>query len=114
MSLMWIIYWITRLDSIQGLFVCMMMFGIIGSIVYTIGYSIAKEEFRLTKFGIAVAIIGSLGMVFVPSTKTAYMMAGAYAAEQVQKNPNMIQMEHDIITILQNKIKKELVQSNSK
>ena len=75
-------YWITRLDAMNNLFMCLTVFGVVVGVVSTaLGFclngSIGDEDERksgkvLLKVGIVslvVFVIGLLGALFVPTTK---------------------------------------------
>lgn len=88
----WLIYWITRLDAIQILFIVATMLCGMGVLVSMAFYDL--EEWKPGKVWarrfLLIAIIPALGLVFVPSTKEAaaiYLIPKIANNEQVQKVP---------------------------
>lgn len=77
------IYWITRLDSIQGLFILLTIISGILFTIFSLGLIINMSEGVSTEFQnkaikriIPVLIISILGIVFIPTTKEALMIWG--------------------------------------
>lgn len=79
------IYWITRFDSIYGVFVTFIIIGIIGIISFIVWYILSnadkdKEGVKRGKKGIILAgiplLIGILGTIFIPTTKEALLIYG--------------------------------------
>lgn len=75
-------YWITRLDALNNLFICFIVFGIIAGIVATVlgfcfnGMACDEDEYKAGKALLKVAVvslvvfvIGLLGDLFIPTTK---------------------------------------------
>ena len=104
----WLIYWITRLDSIMGCAIVLSILGGIGCVVYivwrilegvhyegTYSSSWGGEQYGLARKAIGRVVIpifvaGLLVAVFIPTTKEAcaiYLIPKIANNEQVQKVP---------------------------
>lgn len=69
----------------------------------------AKDALRSSyrKFSvraIIVSIIISLGLVFLPSEKTAYTMVAAYMAQKVVEDPKVQQLSGKVLQIVEQKL----------
>lgn len=87
----WDIYWITRLDNLQLVFI--LGLGVsLGLSVMTLIESSSVEDFvkPVCKYFLPVAVVCTMGLVFVPSTKSAaamYVVPAIVNSETVQKIP---------------------------
>lgn len=87
----WDIYWITRLDNLQLVFI--LGLGVsLGLSVMTLIESDSVEDFvkPVCKYFLPVAVACAMGLVFVPSTKSAaamYVVPAIVNSEAVQKIP---------------------------
>lgn len=59
---------------------------------------------RWIKRGLALSIISATVLVFVPTEKTAYTMVGAYAAQKVAENDKVQAMSGKVLTIIEQKL----------
>lgn len=50
---------------------------------------------------------------FIPSERTMYVMAGAYAAQQVAENPNVQRLSGKVLTVIEGKLD-EIIDDNVK
>ena len=89
------IYWLTRLDPLEGLFVLMFVLGlfpyIVSLLIYLAGRANGDEEVaatckKISRITLPVWIIGILGMTFVPNTKEA---AAIWVVPKVVNNDQM-------------------------
>ena len=85
-------YWLTRLDQINGLFLFLAIFATISAISSTVVFFIKKQDWEddayesdkrwmdfwsgILKKSVIVCIIAFSGLIFVPTTKEALMIYG--------------------------------------
>ena len=81
------IYWLTRLDGINGFFNVMTVFGIVFTVISIVGYIVTKNDdyvddcwkelwIKLFKYCLPTTIIITLLFIFTPTTKEALMIWG--------------------------------------
>lgn len=76
------IYWLTRLDSICGLFGIMTFISVIVIIIFSISYFVEelydnkKGFYKILKISFFTFVFGVLGIIFVPTSKEALMIWG--------------------------------------
>lgn len=123
MDLALLVYGISLLHGIGAFFVtCLMVCGALGffSVVYRFTecdarsyYSQNENEQRIAngvtamkwlwRF-LAIGILSSWVLIFLPTEKTAYTMVGAYAAQKVAENEKVQQMSGKVLTIIEQKL----------
>jgi TRAP-type C4-dicarboxylate transport system permease large subunit len=102
------IYWLTRLDDIRTMFIGFVIFGILFTIGFTIGYFAYKcdncndseEELstlsKIRKFAIvsfAFLIFGTIGLIFTPTTKQGLLIYGIKeTVEYLDEHPTIKQL----------------------
>lgn len=96
------IYWITRLDSINGALVLFAITSIIVAVIAVLIWAIEDlyddkllicKRFIRTSMAIFVASI--LGLVFIPSTKDALLIYGAGGSIEYIKNNDVVKQLPD-------------------
>lgn len=105
MSLVMVVYLIGQLDNIQCLFATSSFISAIISIIAWAAY--ANHAIKRKTFPILMTIMFCLSLIaaaLIPSTKTAYAMAGAYAVEKVENNPKIQAIQGDVLTIIANEV----------
>lgn len=105
--LIWAIGMLPKLGFFLGLTLAALILYIL--IYYAVWYlddGIEKPSHRTGAMLTAMFI--SILLVITPSTKTAYMMVGAYAAQRVIEAPETKQITGKIITIINDKLDQEL------
>lgn len=107
MELMWIVYIISILTKINSIAVIGFSFGALLVCIALIVF--LGEEIRVAlvwaKWAAIAASLCLIVSVLVPSEKTLYIMAGAYAAQKVIAHPEVRDMSEDVLVIINNKLK---------
>lgn len=122
MELAFLVYFISLLDSMTGVFFALAFTSVVLAFAYlmtsadyhskyTNGY-VSKDKVELFKtktartwkwfkiwLGMSVAFF--MFANFIPSQKTAYMMVSAYAAQKVAENPKTIELSSKVIKIIE-------------
>lgn len=114
------IYWITRFDGINTIFITFLVISTIASalfiIVYIVNYcneqecsGVYKEEYKsyqklgtkFLKITIPIFIVSCLGVIFVPTTKQALLIYGVGGTiDYVKTNPTAKQLPDKCIKAL--------------
>ena len=104
------IYWITRLSSIHGFCVAILIFSLIifacGVITYLIFFESYEEEERkcgrkMFRYSIIPLIISMLGVIFIPTTKEALMIYGIGGTiDYLKENPTAKQRPDKYVNAL--------------
>lgn len=114
------IYWITRFDGINTIFITFLVISTIASalfiIVYIVNYcneqecsEVYKEEYKsyqklgtkFLKITIPIFIVSCLGVIFVPTTKQALLIYGVGGTiDYVKTNPTAKQLPDKCIKAL--------------
>lgn len=105
--LIWAIEMLPKLGFFLGLTLAALIVYIL--MYYTIWYvenGIEKPSHRTG--AMLTAIFISILLVLTPSTKTAYMMVGAYATQKMVEAPETKQIIGKIITIINDKLDQEM------
>ena len=122
MELAFLVYFISLLDSMTGVFFALAFTSVVLAFAYVLTASdyhskytvgcISKDQVELFKTKTARAWMWSkiwMGMSVaffmfanvIPSQKTAYMMVSAYAAQKVAENPKTIELSSKVIKIIE-------------
>lgn len=59
----------------------------------------------LYKTVVGVTLVSLALALFLPSTKTAYLMIGAYAGQKVIESPEVQELSGDVLKIIKSKVK---------
>lgn len=59
---------------------------------------------KIFKWSLVGSIISSMGMIFLPSERTAYMMVGAYATQKIAENGKVQDTGKKVLTIIEQKL----------
>lgn len=111
------IYWLTRLDNLQSLFVWILAIGIIFIAVtqiirfvnYIEGYELYKPKTWQTVVFILLIIIGSLGITFTPTTKEAiFIVAGGKTLDHLSSDTSLNKIPGQVTTIVSTWLDKKL------
>jgi len=54
---------------------------------------------------VSITLISLFLAIFLPSTKTAYLMIGAYAGQKVVESPEVQELSGDVLKIIKSKVK---------
>lgn len=66
-----------------------------------------KDKFlKLSKYTIPLFCFMLLLCVFIPKEKTVYLMAGAYATEQIASNDRVQKIGSDVLEVIEGKLEK--------
>lgn len=64
----------------------------------------SKSYIALRRWCIAGIVISGIGLMFIPSERTAYMMVGAYTAQKIATDPTVAKLNTKIIELVERKI----------
>lgn len=64
----------------------------------------SKSYIPLRRWCIAGIVISGIGLMFIPSERTAYMMVGAYTAQKIATDPTVAKLNTKIIELVERKI----------
>lgn len=64
----------------------------------------SKSYISLRRWCIAGIVISGIGLMFIPSERTAYMMVGAYTAQKIATDPTVAKLNTKIIELVERKI----------
>ena len=115
------IYWLTRLDGINGLFMTLLVLGIILLFLYFMAMGISNDfdrddmkdfstRYKWSKrWFIIMIIFGGLGATFTPTTKEAiFIIAGGKTLDYVSKDTSLNKIPGQISTITSTWLEKKL------
>ena len=133
MELVWLVYFISMLESI----IPVLWSTVIASLMATVAMSIfhgsshdfvsssyndahrdsliaanvAKDAASVKRIrnSIIVGIIATVALVIVPTTKTAYIMVGAYVAQKIVQDGGVQEIGNKVYQIVNNKLDSYLV-----
>ena len=114
------LYWITRLEGIQILFAMILMVSLIAAVVSSITWAASdfEEDFpgkKILKKAIPVALIASLGLIFVPSTKDMLLIYGVGGTlDYLKENPTAQQLPDKCIEALDKFMDEYMDEENNK
>lgn len=104
------IYWLTRLDALQNIFIACLIIGAIFTVICTVAYAVNKgdenekwEKFfkRKLNWTIPLLLVGTLGASFTPTTKEAFIIYGVGGSiDYLKENPTAKQLPDKVINIL--------------
>lgn len=104
------IYWITRFDAIHATFIIFLIISTIASVITAIGYTVNKcEEIEYPgqeeapkykklfhgyfKYSVVVFVISLVGLIFIPTTKQAFLIYGiGGTVDYLKTNPTARQL----------------------
>jgi len=99
MTLALLVYLAGVLHGVQFVFV---LCGIALAVISLMGvFDNCKKS--AVKYGTAAAIVFLIAAL-IPSEKTMYVMAGAYATQQIAENPNVQRIGGKIVTVIDKKL----------
>lgn len=104
MSLAFIVYLISVLPKLASLATVVAILSAIGFLFYNIIGSVEGFEVKYKKTAIALILSSSFLAVAVPSEKQMYMIAGAYATQEVYNS----EIGQDTVKLIHAKIKEQL------
>lgn len=111
MDLALLVYGISLLAGIGKFFVFMIFMSvltIIGNAIYYSDYCNTTEKQKSARsrmwIGFWTALFSMWVLIFLPSEKTAYTMAGAYAAQKVAENDKVQAMSGKVLTIIEQRL----------
>lgn len=109
MDLAILVYAISILKPLSIIFTFMiitsMMMLFIALMFYMSDYYIKDTTFiRTRRYCIVGLFIAAIGVIFIPSERTAYMMVGAYAAQKIATDPTVARLNAKIIGLIERKI----------
>ena len=113
MELVWIVYVISLLPKIISTATIFLIVGGIMTLSLAMFGTIEENKtgiFYAKVVGV-ITFLSMLILVFVPSEKTAYTMAGAYVTQQVITHPEVRDMSEDVLAIIKNKLKQYVDES---
>lgn len=58
----------------------------------------------MRRWVIAAFVVGTLGVTFIPTERTAYMMVGAYTAQKIATDPTVARLNAKVIELIERKI----------
>lgn len=113
MELAWLVYGINVVSGLNtaisiAVFVMLVVWGIL-TLAWVINGSSGDDEaadgcFKFWKTIGYIAVPLTILSCFIPGEKTMYTMVGAYAAEQVAKDPKVQQLSGKVLTIIETKL----------
>ena len=114
------LYWITRLEYIQILFVVLLIISVVAIVASWI--SLVTEDFeeddpawKIFKKAVPVALIASLGLIFVPSTKDMFLIYGiGGTVDFLKENPTAKQLPDKCIEALDKFMDEYMNEDNEK
>ena len=104
MSLAFIVYLISVIPKLAALATVTAMCSTFGFIIYSAVCSVEGFELKYKKTVITLILSSSLLAVAIPSEKQMYMIAGAYATQEVYNS----EIGQDTIKLIHAKIKEQL------
>lgn len=106
MELMWLVYGISVLSNIGVVSGLVLVFSMVTAIGAGIVYAASEGEakFPFIKSLIATIVLSTAIVVVVPSEKTMYTMAGAYATQKVAEAPATREVADKVLKIINEKL----------
>lgn len=109
MDLAILVYAISILKPLSIIFTFMiiisMMMLFITLMFYMSDYYIKDTTFISTRrYCITGLFIAAIGVIFIPSERTAYMMVGAYAAQKIATDPTVARINEKVVKLIERKI----------
>lgn len=110
MELVWLIYGIGLLGNIHNTTIILLIF----CIAVVIGKVLNESHFNLvkTKSWLIASLSISFVLVILPSEKTAYIMVGAYAAQQLTQNSEVQKLSGKVLTIIEQQMDKYIAEGS--
>ena len=99
------LYWITRLDGLQGFFLVLFLISVgiaLFSFIAWYGDEFDRNRhWKIFKITFSIAFISALGLIFVPSTKDALIIYGVGGTvEYLRDNPTAQQLPDKCVEAL--------------
>lgn len=114
------LYWITRLEYIQVIFTVFLIISlvaIVASVLFLFCDDFEEDNpaWKILKKAIPVALISSLGLVFVPSTKDMFLIYGiGGTVDFLKDNPTAQQLPDKCIEALDKFMDEYMNEDNEK
>lgn len=90
---------------LQMMIVTSMMMLFITLMFYMSDYYIKDTTFiRTRRYCIVGLFIAAIGVIFIPSERTAYMMVSAYAAQKIATDPTVARLNEKVVKLIERKI----------
>lgn len=129
MDLALLVYGISLLNKIEGLLIFTLIISVIAVFAAGIGvmsWKLSSSEYswdlnrdgtvkqkvlegrrtveNILKYSVITTIVAAIVMLIIPNEKTAYTMAGAYAAQKVVENDKVQDMSGKVLQIINQKL----------
>ena len=113
MDLAWLVYGINVVSGLNVAFgiatVIALLLWAMCSLIWAVNAGSGYDEyangvFKVWKILAWFAVPITVASCFIPGEKTMYTMVGAYAAEQVAKDPKVQQLSGKVLTIIETKL----------
>ena len=104
MELMWMVYSISVLASLATVAILVFVLGIGISLMVLLASHMDGFPFPGPKKVIAALVTSLVVIIIVPSEKTMYLMAGAYATQKVAEAPATKELADKIFVIINDKL----------
>jgi hypothetical protein len=105
MELALLVYAVSLLETLNPLALILSIFGGVLLLVYILTKHLDDLNPPYFKTVVGVTLVSMALLVFLPSTKTAYLMIGAYAGQKVVESPEVQELSGDILKIIKSKVK---------
>ena len=92
---MWLVYLIGLLGSVSAVLIILLFLSIATGL-----FSLLEEHDGAAKIAGIVLVVSGLVLTFLPSERTAYMMLGAYGAQQLLEQPETATITQKILVIV--------------
>lgn len=63
-----------------------------------------KTFTSIRRWCLSIFVVSGIGVVFIPSERTAYMMVGAYTAQRIATDPVVARLNDKVVKLIENKI----------
>lgn len=104
MELMWLVYGISVLSGMGMLAGVALLISLLMSGIAGLAYAMEGVKFPFIKTLVATVVLSVAGMVLIPSEKTMYTMAGAYATQKVAEAPETKEIATKVLVIINEKL----------
>ena len=113
MELVWLVYGISLLSSLNAVSFFIAFFGTVAAVSLWIITIVddAKVHRGFLWFITILPVFSAISMVLLPSEKTAYTMVAAYATQKVVERPETQEAVKDVLTIINSKVKQYALES---
>ena len=108
MTLALLIYAIATLESLRWGLIALLTISMVVLLCVTVDFQYTDagraKQSRNIRRSMTVAAIATVLLVFTPSTRTAYTMVGAYAAQHIAQDPKVQETGSKVLTIINQKL----------